>query len=264
MKSSLTFSQFLPGEFVASHFLSSFQFFHFMNSSDLISSKCSFSLRQFFMKSGPVERGGLGLGVSLPIAGGVFANFKQPCLLCQQQVSRFSTQGGRDASIRQPHLASLQLMTEVRPLSATTASLAFGSKFGVAAGFSRPSPFLLKEILTLCNTHSVLKSVTDIVCVWCELPNKQRLILACLASNSTISILITFARVVRVARGSGERKPSPCCWKKLLAHVSKVRRRRRDLWRLRWARQHQKLTSRNLLAVLQKLPVNHATINSPS
>ena len=48
--SSLTFSQFLPGEFVDSQFLNSFQLFHFMNTSNM--TKCSFSLRQFFIKPG--------------------------------------------------------------------------------------------------------------------------------------------------------------------------------------------------------------------
>ena len=37
-----TFSQFLPGEFVNSHFLSSLQFFHFMDISDVSISKCFF------------------------------------------------------------------------------------------------------------------------------------------------------------------------------------------------------------------------------
>ena len=55
--SGLTFSQFLPGEFINSQFLSSFQFFHFMNTSILRFSKCSFSFRQFFMKSGLFSSG---------------------------------------------------------------------------------------------------------------------------------------------------------------------------------------------------------------
>ena len=50
--SSVTFSQFLPGEFVTSHFLSSFQFFHLVNAFNVSFSKCSFSLSQFFVKSG--------------------------------------------------------------------------------------------------------------------------------------------------------------------------------------------------------------------
>ena len=49
---SLTFSQFLPGEFINSHFLSSFQFFHLVNAFDMRFSKCSFSLWWFFVESG--------------------------------------------------------------------------------------------------------------------------------------------------------------------------------------------------------------------
>ena len=52
LKSSLAFSQFVSGEFVKSHFLSPLQFFHFMNASNVSFSKCSFSLRQFFVKPG--------------------------------------------------------------------------------------------------------------------------------------------------------------------------------------------------------------------
>ena len=40
-----------PGEFVNLHFLSSLQFFHFMDVSDATISKCFFSLNQFFVKS---------------------------------------------------------------------------------------------------------------------------------------------------------------------------------------------------------------------
>ena len=50
--SSLTFSQFLPGAFVNSHFLNSLQFFYFMGISDASISKCFFSLSQFFVKFG--------------------------------------------------------------------------------------------------------------------------------------------------------------------------------------------------------------------
>ena len=45
------FSQFMYGEFVNSHFLSSLQFFHFMDNSDASISKCFFSLRQVFVQS---------------------------------------------------------------------------------------------------------------------------------------------------------------------------------------------------------------------
>ena len=48
----MTFSQFMPGEFVNSHFLSSLEFFHFMDISDASTSKYFFSLSQVFVKSG--------------------------------------------------------------------------------------------------------------------------------------------------------------------------------------------------------------------
>ena len=47
MYCSVTFSQFVPGEFVISHFLSSLQFFHLMDIPDASVSKCFFSLSQF-------------------------------------------------------------------------------------------------------------------------------------------------------------------------------------------------------------------------
>ena len=49
---SVTFSQFVPGDYVNSHFLSSLQFFHFMDTSDASCSKCFFSSNQFFMRLG--------------------------------------------------------------------------------------------------------------------------------------------------------------------------------------------------------------------
>ena len=52
IKSSLTFSQFMPGEFVNSHFLSPLQFFYFTNTSNVSFSKCFFSLRKLFVKPG--------------------------------------------------------------------------------------------------------------------------------------------------------------------------------------------------------------------
>ena len=49
---TVTFSQFMPGEFVNSHFLCSLQFFHLMDISDASISRCFFSLSHFFVKLG--------------------------------------------------------------------------------------------------------------------------------------------------------------------------------------------------------------------
>ena len=50
--SGVTFSHFVPGEFVNSHLLSSLRFFHFMDTSDASFSKSFFSFGQFFVKPG--------------------------------------------------------------------------------------------------------------------------------------------------------------------------------------------------------------------
>ena len=53
LKSNVTFSQFMPGEFVNSHFLSSLQFFHLMDISDASISKVLFLVEPILREVGP-------------------------------------------------------------------------------------------------------------------------------------------------------------------------------------------------------------------